>query len=198
MSTYEELTPLLAIYDGVVKSRNDPLRVGRVRVVVPGLVEGDGVWAWPIGSPGSGSNARGFFFVPEVGADVAVLFKQGDPERARYLPGMWGLPEGVQQIPEAARDLSPEDTPLVRAIDFTNYEVVVDERPGRETFRIRDKRSQEGTDGNADIIEFDGVKRGITIRGTLAVQIESAGAININALQVRINKRIVRDTLEPI
>lgn len=193
-----ETEHLWGIYDGVVTDRNDPERLGRVRVRIPGMIDAPGIWAWPIGMPGAGSSARGFFFVPEVDADVAVLFKQGDPDHPRYLSGMWGAPDGVQQIPEAARDLPADETPDVKVLDFKNYEIVVDEREGNETFRIRDKRAQEGASPDQDIIEFDGVKRGLTISATVAVQIKSAGAINIEALQVRINKRIVRDTGDPI
>ena len=189
---------LWAVYDGVVTERNDPERLGRVRVRIPGMIDAPGVWAWPIGMPGAGSNARGFFFVPEVDADVAVLFKQGDPDHPRYMAGMWGAPDGVQQIPEAARDLPADETPDVKVMDFKHYEIVVDERAGHETFRIRDKRTVEGADSDQDIIEFDGVKRGVVIRGMVGVYIQSAGAINIEGLQVRINKRIVRDTGDPI
>jgi len=198
MSEDDEIAPLWAVYDGIVTSRADPFRCGRVRVALPGYIEGDGVWAWPIGSPGAGSSGRGFFFVPEVGADVAVMFKQGDPDRPRYMGGPWGIPEGEQEIPEAARGLSEEETPEVKVLDFKHYEIVVDEREGHESFRIRDKRPQEGADADQDIIEFDGVKRGVVIRGTVAIYIQSAGAVNIEGLQVRINKRIVRDTADPI
>lgn len=194
----EETQPLFAVYDGVVTSRADPLKCGRVKVRVPGFIDGDGVWAWPIGMPGAGTSARGVFWVPQVGADVAVFFKQGSPEHPRYLAGMWGVPEGVQEIPEAARGFSEDETPEIVAFDFKNYEMVVDEREGHEKFLIRDKRPQEGADELQDSIEFDGVKRGVVVRGTLGVYIQSAGAVNIEGLQVRINKRIVRDTAEPI
>ena len=199
-----ETQPHWAVYDGVVTNRVDELRCGRVQVRIPGLINEPGVWAWPIGNPGGGSGGRGLFWVPEVGADVAVFFKQGDPERPRYLGGMWGLPDGEQEIPEAARGLSKEDTPEVKALDFKYFEIVVDEREhaeegdGLPSLRIRDKRPQEGADPNQDVIEYDGEKRGWIISSTVGTLIKSAGAINIEALQVRINKRIVRDTGDPI
>ncbi len=189
----------LSVYDGVVTDRADPLRVGRVRVRVPGLIDAPGVWALPIAMPGGGSGARGFFFVPEVGAEVAVLFKMGDVDHPRYMAGPWGRPVGVPEIPEAARDLSDADTPEVKVIDFKNYELVVDEREGNETFRIRDKRAFGTGESTAeDVIEFDGVNRGIRIAGSVAVRIESTGVINLEAMQIVINGRVVRDTGEEI
>jgi len=38
----------------------------------------------------------------------------------------------------------------------------------------------------------------VRIAGTVAVLIESTGAVTINGLQVMINNRVVRDTGDPI
>ena len=45
-------------YDGVVVDNRDPLRVGRVRVRIPGLVEPFSSWALPMANPGGGSDSR--------------------------------------------------------------------------------------------------------------------------------------------
>lgn len=66
------------LHVGEVVDREDPEGLGRVRVRIPGLVEPASAWAWPLGTLGGGSDRRGFFCVPEKGAEVGVLFHQGD------------------------------------------------------------------------------------------------------------------------
>lgn len=189
----------LAVYDGVVMDRDDPMKVGRVRVRVPGLIAAPGVWALPIGMPGGGSETKGFFFVPEVGAEVAVFFKQGDVDHPRYLAGTWGRPNGNPEIPSAA--LTAEDgttygkdkIPNVSVIETRRYEIVIDDNEGHERLAIRDKGSPD-----EDIIEIDSVNHGVRIKGTVAVRIESTGVVNIEGLQVLINGRVVRESSDPI
>src|SRR5512136_1169857 len=83
----------LGMYLGHVTDRNDPEGLGRVRVSIPGLIEPESGWAWPLGTSGGGSRDRGFFAVPEVGAEVAIWFNQGDlSEEPFYLSAHWGKP----------------------------------------------------------------------------------------------------------
>lgn len=191
----------LAVYDGVVTNRDDPLKVGRVRVRVPGLIAAPGVWALPMGMPGAGSATRGLFFVPEVDAEVSVFFKQGDVDHPRYLAGAWGRPNGNPEIPSSAltaedgTEYAAAEVPNVRVIETQRFEIVIDDNEGHERLAIRDK---DAPNGGEDIIEIDGVNHGVRIAGTVAVLIESVGAVTINGLQVMINNRVVRDTGDPI
>ena len=83
------------LHIGYVTDRNDPEQLGRVRVCVPGLLEPHSGWAWPLGTSGGGSKNRGFFAVPEVNAEVAVWFNQGDLcGDLFYLAAQWGKPGG--------------------------------------------------------------------------------------------------------
>jgi hypothetical protein len=189
----------LSVYDGVVTAINDPKKVGRVRVRVPGLIESPGVWALPIGMPGAGSAASGLFFIPKVGAEVAVLFKMGDVDNPRYLAGPWGRPNGNPELPSSAltaedgTTYNAEEIPNVAVIETSRFEVVIDNNSGHERLAIRDKNSP-----SEDIIEIDGVNHGVRIAGTVAVVIESVGSVAIDGLQVKINGRVVRDTGDPI
>lgn len=83
MSTFDDDfqlhdTRLPGMYVGYVTTRDDPEQLGRVRVCIPGVLEPESAWAWPLGTLGGGSRNRGFFAVPEQGAEVAVFFNQGD------------------------------------------------------------------------------------------------------------------------
>ena len=128
------------LYAGVVVDRVDPLGIGRVRLRIPGLIEPASAWALPRGGVGGGTNRRGFFDVPEVGADVFVQFLMGDVDRPVYESGNWGLPDDVTEIPERARDASNEDKPNIRVYETKEWAVVYDDRASNEML-IKNKNS---------------------------------------------------------
>jgi uncharacterized protein involved in type VI secretion and phage assembly len=179
------------LYIGEVVDREDPEGLGRVRVRIPGLVEPASAWAFPLGTVGGGSDRRGFFAVPEKGAEVGVLFHQGDPDHPWYLSGHWGRPDGQAEVPEPVRGLSKEDVPKVRVFETGRFLLVFDDREGKEALVIKDKRS-------ADQIEFDGAGMGITIKATSALLLKADGVVSIEGASVQINGRLVLPTPKAI
>lgn len=178
-----------AMYVGEVVDRNDPEVLGRVRVRVPGLMDDAGPWAWPLGMPGGGAGQRGLKMVPRLHAEVAVFFKGGDPDAPYYLPAQWGKPGGESELPADARDLPADESPDVDVLETERYAITVDNRPGHEALRLRDKRT-------GDMIEFDGTTAtgpGISIFGNAAVYIKSNGQFVVDALSAVINGRKVTD-----
>jgi hypothetical protein len=182
----------ISIYDGVVYDNADPLRIGRVRVTVPGLIEPYSSWALPMGNSGSGSDERGIWFPPSVGANVCVMFKEGDHDHPRFLTGSWGAPNDSPESPTFAHELSPSDATKVCGMQTKRWNIVCDDRPGHESLVLRDRLMEQNT------IEIDGVAQAVTISGTVAVQIKSTGVINIQGLQVIINGRPVLPSGGPI
>jgi uncharacterized protein involved in type VI secretion and phage assembly len=180
-----------ALYIGEVVDREDPEGLGRVRVRIPGLVDPASPWAFPLGTVGGGSDRRGFFSVPEKGAEVGVLFHQGDVDHPFYLCGHWGKPNGQAEVPEPARGLPKEDTPQVRAFETKRFLLAFDDREGKEAFLIKDKKS-------GDQIEFDGVAMGITIKATAGLVLKADGLVNIEGAAVQINGRLVLPGPKPI
>jgi uncharacterized protein involved in type VI secretion and phage assembly len=180
-----------ALYIGQVVDRADPERLGRVRVKIPGLIEPASAWAFPLGTVGGGSDRRGYFAVPENGADVGVLFHQGDPDHPYYLAGHWGKPGGSTEIPGPARDLSAAATPQVRAFETGRFLLVFDDRAGHEALVIQDKRS-------GDQVELDGVGMGITIKATSALILKADGLLSIEGTTVLLNGRLVLPGTKPI
>lgn len=178
---------LLGLHVGHVVDRADPLKLGRVRVRIPGLIQDASAWAFPLGTLGGGSDRRGFFAVPEDGAEVGVLFQEGDVERPWYLSGHWGSPGGATEVPGPARELSKTETPQVRVLETRRFVLVFDDRAGHEALRIEDKLS-------GDQIEFDGTALGVTIQATSALFLKASGLINIEATTVVINGRLVLPT----
>jgi uncharacterized protein involved in type VI secretion and phage assembly len=180
-----------ALYIGHVVDREDPEGLGRVRVRIPGLVEPASAWAFPLGTVGGGSDRRGFFCVPEKGAEVGVLFSQGDVDHPYYLAGHWGRPGGQVEVPEPVRGLAKSDVPDIRAFETGRFLLVFDDRGGKESLAIKDKTS-------GDQVEFDGVAMGITIKATSALLLQADGLVSIEAPTVQINGRLVLPVKKPI
>lgn len=179
------------LYMGEVVDREDPEGLGRVRVRVPGLVEPASAWAFPLGTVGGGSDRRGFFSVPEKGAEVGVLFHQGDVDHPYYLCGHWGKPDGQVEVPEPVRGLSKEEAPKVRAFETGRFLLVFDDRADKEALVIKDKTS-------GDQIEFDAVGMGITIKATSALLLKADGLVSIEGAAVQINGRVILPGEKPI
>jgi uncharacterized protein involved in type VI secretion and phage assembly len=174
-----------AMYVGEVVDRSDPEGLGRVRVRIPGLVEDAGPWAWPLGSPGGGIKQRGLKMVPRLHAEVAVFFHGGNPDVPYYMPAQWGTGEMLTDpaaVPTA-------EMPDVDSLETERYAITIDNRPGHETLRLKDKST-------GDMIEMDGTSAtgpGITIQGSAAILLKSSGAVVIDATSVVIMGRKVTD-----
>jgi uncharacterized protein involved in type VI secretion and phage assembly len=162
-----------ALYIGQVVDREDPEGLGRVRVRVPGLVEPASAWAFPLGTVGGGSEGRGFFAIPEQGAEVGILFHQGDIDHPYYLSGHWGKPAGQTEVPGPVRGLAKQDVPRVRAFETERFILVFDDRAGSERLLLKDKST-------GDLITIDaGV--GIRVKTTKDLRIEVDGDLAVAA-----------------
>ncbi len=180
-----------AIYSGVIVDNADPLKLGRVRVRIQGLIEKSS-WALPIGNPGSGAKKRGGIFVPPSGADVAIFFHAGDVDQPRYLGGNYGTGEVPGFLGGYdGEDVDPKDAALVPGWEGERYVVQVDERAGKERLFIRDKTT-------GDELLLDGAKGAIQLKATTLVNIVSDGVVNIEAPVLTLNGRPVAVGADPI
>ena len=188
-----------AMYVGTVVSAADPQALGRVRVTIPGLLEGQSGWCFPMRMPGGGGKGVGMKMVPRSGAEVAVFFKGGDPDCPYYMPAQWGMPGGASEAPICGENFPTSSTGVtegaekIDVIETEKYIITIDNRDGSETLRLKDKK-------NGDMIEMDGTAAtgpGITIYGTAAVYIKSDGAFVVDALSCTINGRTMSDGDQP-
>jgi hypothetical protein len=180
-------TRLFGLYMGYVTDRRDPERLGRVRVCVPGVLEPESAWAWPLGTGGGGSKDNGLFNVPEVGAEVGVFFDQGSIERPHYLSAHWGKPGGRSELPEEAQ----RDPPDNRVLSTRTFRIVLDETEGSRRLRLTNKKT-------GDHLEFDAEANAITLESTTAITLRAVGAISLEATQITIAGRVVRPIVDPI
>ena len=180
-------TRLLGMYVGYVTHRQDPEGLGRVRVCIPGVVEPHSTWAWPLGTSGGGFKDRGFFAVPEEGAEVAVFFNQGDIDAPYYLSANWGKPDGESEVPEEAQ----KDPPDNRVIATPTFRIELDESKDARKLKLTNRKT-------GDYLLFDAEENSITLEGTTAITIKAVGAISLEATQVTIAGRVVRPIADPI
>lgn len=175
---------------GVVVKRDDPLGLSRVKVRIPGLIEPESAWALPMGTHG-GSAQRGFKFTPKLGAEVTVFFIGGDPDSPEYLAAHWGVPDAGSEMPTDVKDLDPaKDTPEdVNCIETDTFAITIDDRPGKENLKIRNKKTD-------DRIEFDGTTAtgpGMLINARAALVITVDGLFSVDASSIILNGRKLND-----
>jgi hypothetical protein len=179
-----------ALYRGVVTDNADPLKVGRVKVRVPGLLEPSSGWALPL-NVGGGAEALGLFFVPEVGAEVAVWFHQGDVDEVHYIPGCFRAPRRTSGLNARVSAKSPADAPKVKVLETDRWLVVLDDSLDTPGLLLSDKVSGDG-------IELDGLTRQMSIVATSSIRIAAIGTVAIEGVNVTINGRPVAPSTEPI
>ncbi|MCA9560478.1 MAG: hypothetical protein KC583_18140 [Myxococcales bacterium] len=180
-------TRLPGMYVGYVTARKDPEGLGRVRVCIPGVLEPESTWAWPLGTSGGGFKDRGFFAVPEEGAEVAVFFNQGDIDAPYYLSANWGKPDGESEVPEEAQ----KDPPDNRVLATPTFRIELDETEGARKLKLTNRKT-------GDHLLFDAEENTITLEGTTAITIKAVGAISLEATSVTIAGRVVRPIADPI
>jgi len=177
----------LGLYIGYVTDRDDPEQLGRVRVCIPGLIEPHSAWAWPLGSTGGGSKNRGFFAVPETGAEVGIFFKQGDVDAPYYIAGHWGKSKGESEVPVEAQRTPPDN----RVFATETFRIEVDETAEQKKLRLLNTRT-------GDTITLNNQDNTIVIEATTAVIIKALGAVSLDATNVTIAGRVVRPIKDPL
>jgi len=180
-------TRMFGMHLGYVTDRRDPEQLGRVRVCIPGLLEPESAWAWPLGTSGGGSRDRGFFAVPADGAEVAILFAAGSIQSPFYLAAHWGKPDGTSEVPAEGQ----VDPPDVQVIATPTFRIVLDERPGLRKLALINKKT-------GDQIVLDAETNTMSLEATTALTIKATGLISIDAMSVAINGRLVRAGLDGI
>ena len=186
-ATAHDANDLRGIYHGVVVDNADPLRLGRVRFRIPGLVEPASAWAFPAGGLMGGIRSRGSFSVPKREADVVCVFVGGDPDVPVYFSGHYGENERPAYLDDEG--VSVEDAHKVTILEDDRWEVVLDSRPAHAKLRLRDKLL-----GDEVVME----KGGINIQATTLVNLVATGGVNIDGVAVTICERPVIRNGKPI
>ena len=129
----------VGLYAAQVVNVEDPLELGRVKFTIPGMVEPEGAWAFPVGTISGGSKNRGFYDVPDKGADIVVQFIQGDIEQPVYWGGWWGNTDAGRETPGPTETAGKSVRPKIKAYETERFLLLFDENENKLV--IRDKGS---------------------------------------------------------
>lgn len=155
--------------------------------MIPGLIEPESAWAWPLGTCGGGFKNNGLFAVPEIGDEVAVFFKQGKVSATYYLSAHWGKPAGENEAPKEAQLSSPDN----RVFSTNTFCIELNESEGNRKLKLTNRKT-------GDHLTFDAEENTVTIEGTTALTLKAVGAISLEATQITIGGRVVRPIADPI
>ena len=184
---------------GVVTDNDDPKKAGRVKFSIPGLYTKEhSDWAIPVGWPGAGGTTQGSFFTVPIGAQIALIFEQGNMHSSPlFLPGPYGqdktgLPAGTPRINEIAASGSTDIRDFTVLWEDENFIIFVQNSPQKKQLVLEEKRtgsfiSMDASDGT------QGKSTTISIQGTTALNLGATGIVNINGTVVQVqNRRVAR------
>lgn len=187
---------LPGVYRGVIVSRDDPDKQGRVKVALPhiyGDVPVDELpWVYPITSAWQTSDKErksgGTVNVPPLGAPVVVQFEGGDHRYPMYIGGSFGKPGFTDTVPDhtfAKNGNSPDNYSFTSPRGTT---IQCDERPGKEKVIMYLPEGDYISVSKAGLIEVSS-KQTVSIKAASLVSVQCDSAV-----QVKGNKIIVYST----
>lgn len=171
-----------SVYHGIVTDVDDPDQRGRVKIVVPSLLDDDQElpeWADPIGRDLAG-DGTGSFFPPYVGDVVEVMFEHGDIEYPLYMGGYWG----DEELPEDFAANYPNTKGWVFG---SGQKILIDEEEGKQKISLINGEGAflvlDDTDGSEGIY-LQHTKAGsvlqITKEGNIILASKSGNLVFIN------------------
>ena len=142
-------------YRAFVTDNDDPEQRGRLKVRVPSVFgQQETYWALPC-LPFGGLADQGFFFVPEIDAQVWVEFEEGNQDRPLWTGVFWQPSEGV---PSEATEAYPNSrvlkTPAGHTLQF-------DDADGEEQIKLKHPEGADMTidpNGSIKLTDASGAK----------------------------------------
>ena len=170
---------------GVVTNNDDPKGLGRVKVKIPSLKDGEeSAWARLV-VPGGGKK-RGFQWLPEVGDEVLVLFEHEDIHRPLVVGGLWS---DKNPSPEPSKSClgSKGEVNDHRLVSRTGMKLVIGDDSKDQAIAILNP----GDDIYVKVSETDSLveissKGDVKIRTDGEVSIQSKGKLAIKGSEVEI------------
>lgn len=187
-SIHEADMRLAFMHVGVVVDRDDPEKLNRVRVRIPGLIDPASAWARPMGTGWGGSRNRGIFGVPRVGAEVAVFFNGGNVEQPFYMGANWGKPDGETEMPEQA---TRGDAPDNVVFASETFRIELDETDEAQALRISNVKT-------GDNMVIDAKRNTVMVAATTRLILKAEGEVVIDAPVITIGGRAVEVVSKPI
>lgn len=177
------------LFTAMVIDNQDPDRMGRVKVQIPGTDEE--IWA-RIATLMAGGN-RGTWFIPEVDDEVLVGFEEGAVRRAYVIGGLWSKasppPEKMGEGNDK-RSIRSRNGVKITLDDESGRESFVVETPGGQKITLKDgPGSVEITDSNGNSVQLGA--SGVSVRAAAKITI-SASELEVNAGMVSVNAEMAK------
>lgn len=192
-------------YRGLVISRDDPDKQGRVKVSLPhvyGDIPVDELpWVYPTTSSWNTSNmgqagsanglqpgkagAGGNVNVPPLGSPVVVAFEGGDHRYPMYFGGSFGKPQIANQVPNYSFSKNGNSPDNYSMTTPDGSMVQIDNRPGTQKIIAIAPTGDYVSIAQSGLIEVK-AKKTVSIKGAELVSIDCDSAV-----QIRGNKVIV-------
>lgn len=139
------------VYRGRVTDNADPEDRGRVKLTAPGaaLAQPPNIWVPPAGFMAAGLN-RGWFWPPEVGDSVWVVFSQGQTRYPLcYLPGYFGQASNQSEVPSELRAASDHVPRKRGVVTRRGHRFIFDETPDGDAIELVWHKPAADTDRTA-------------------------------------------------
>ncbi len=117
--------PFYGKYRGKVIDNDDPLKLGRLKTMVPALSDNELTWALPC-TPYAGPKV-GWYVIPPIGANVWIEFEAGDTDYPVWVGSFWSKQD----------DLPPDVTgPAVKVLQTDKMVLILDDENVKLTIKV--------------------------------------------------------------
>jgi uncharacterized protein involved in type VI secretion and phage assembly len=186
---------------GVVTNNKDPEKLGRVKIKLPTrLGEKETDWA-RIVTPMAGKK-MGMFFLPEVGDEVLVTFREGDMREPYVIGSLWNNeeipPENNEDGKNNIRKIKSRAGHEITITDDDSEGSIEIKTKNGNAIRILDKgngKVEINDKSGANKITIDGDKKAVSVEGDGKIQLKSKTCtINVDgngsAVEVKSNTKV--------
>lgn len=179
------MSKVLGVHPALVTDVVDPDAQGRVRVHLPASPDLDGsrYEAWARLATLMAGDARGTWFIPDVGDEVLVAFEAGDPARPVVIGALWN---GSDRPPET---MDPAGENLITSLTSrTGVTITLDDSTGSQRLVLETPGGRRVTldDGASSVTVEDGNGNSATLEPG-GVSIDSAATVTVNASTVEVS-----------
>jgi len=183
-----------------VVNNADPEGTGRVKANIPGVYDETPFWILPAAWPGAGSLKKGSQYPPpDPGSNIFVVFAfgkaVGSNVQAIYLTGYYGLDEDDELQSAGPPVVHAAETPELatkRVAFWEDDDFIIFLVNDGTTKKFVAQSKTTGSKIELNLADGDGGKsETIALEARTAISIYSDGIIDIDALRVQIQGRVV-------
>ena len=176
------------LHIGVVTSLDDPLGENRVRIFIPVIdPRSEGTWArMASADAGEGEEARGIFFMPEIGDEVIVGFINEDPRDPVILGTSYSSakPAPFTQNDDNFQKGIVTKSKLKLVFDDEKKSISIETPKGKKIILSDDEENihMEDENGNKATLNSDG----ITLESAKDIILKASGDVKIEGVNVEL------------